>query len=139
MTKCLLSVFGFVLFFSFSLIHVADGALGLHVFGASLEMTAAIADDHDSNENHDEDRDRDHESNDNDSDRDSDRGDSDRDRGHDDHANSSHDNEASGGDASCVCPPGVRSCVCADGTPGSTSDGGGLIAPNGLRTIHGGS
>jgi len=132
MTKCLLSVFGFVLFFSFSLIHVADGALGQHAFGASFEVTAAIAGDHDSNENHDEDRDRDHENNDNDSD---------RDRGHDDNANTSHDDEASGagGDASCVCPPGVRSCICADGTPGSTSGSGGLITPNGLRSIHGGS
>jgi len=105
--------------------------LGLHGFGASFDMAAAIAgdDDRDANEDHDEDRDRDHE----------DDNDSDRDRGNDDNANSGHDNHASGGDASCVCPPGVRSCVCADGTPGSTRDGGGLIAPNGLRSIHGGS
>ena len=30
------------------------------------------------------------------------------------------EDEGAGGAPSCVCPPGVSSCVCADGTPGSS-------------------
>jgi len=38
---------------------------------------------------------------------------------------------------SCVCPPNVNSCICADGTPGKAGFINGLNS-NSLRSIHGG-
>jgi len=37
----------------------------------------------------------------------------------------------------CVCPPGMASCVCADGTPGSP--GVSISPPSSQRSIYGGS
>ena len=39
------------------------------------------------------------------------------------------DPDAGGGSPSCVCPPGVAACVCADGTPGAGGGAGSSSTP----------
>jgi len=42
-------------------------------------------------------------------------------------------------DGSCACPPGISSCICADGSTGTPGAGNLPSAPNSLRSVHGGS
>jgi len=42
-----------------------------------------------------------------------------------------------GDDASCVCPPGISSCMCADGSEGDPGPGSSPAAPSSLRSVHG--
>ncbi len=146
MNKFLLSAISFAVFFMFSLTSPVDGGSGIQHAGFSFGVAAAVAgdDERDDDRGDDHDRNDDNDANDNE-DRDGhDRGDADRgdhDRGDHD-SNAAHDSDAThndSADASCECPPGVRSCICADGTPGSSSDGGVSTVPGGLRSIFGGS
>jgi len=38
---------------------------------------------------------------------------------------------------SCVCPPGISSCICANGATGTPGAGSSPTAPNSLRSVHG--
>jgi len=49
------------------------------------------------------------------------------------------DSKDSDSDGSCICPPGIASCICADGSTGDPGPDSSPTAPNSLRSIHGGS
>ncbi|MBN4076861.1 hypothetical protein JYT48_01135 [Mariprofundus ferrooxydans] len=127
--SAIVSTFSFAMFFMLSLTGSVDGQGTIHNVAVQFDVPAAIAeDDEDKDSNKDE-----HKGDDDDRD-------NDKDSNNDSHDNDGAraDNENSAADASCVCPPGVRSCVCADGTPGSENTNATLV-PNALRSIHGGS
>ena len=43
-----------------------------------------------------------------------------------------------GSGGSCTCPPGISSCICADGSTGNPGPGSLPSAPASLRSVHGG-
>jgi len=124
------------MFFMLSLTQSMDEQLGAGKAMFSLNVAAALAGDHEDKDKHaakdKADRDE-HEAKDED-------GEHERRGDHDHNDDASVETDHSAGDTSCVCPPGVRSCVCADGTAGSANGTGGLLSvPSSLRSIHGGS
>jgi len=38
---------------------------------------------------------------------------------------------------SCTCPPGIASCICANGSTGNPGPGSLPTTPNSLRSVHG--
>jgi len=148
MNKFLLSAVSFAVFFLFSLTWQVDNQTGIQQTGIQFDVPAAMAgDDKDKGDDKDSDKGSDKDD-DKDSDKDSDKNDdkdSDKDSGKDSD-DDGDDSAKDGGDdgdsgaSSCVCPPEVSSCVCADSTAGTPGPaGGGSVVPNSLRSIHGGS
>jgi len=53
-------------------------------------------------------------------------------------ARESHDGGEDAGGSECICPPGIISCTCPDGSAGKPSADDGLpAAPGSLRSVYG--
>jgi len=145
MHKVLLSVTGFAVFFLFSVTWQLEGQSGIQNMVVQFDVASALAESNkDNNKDSDNDKNKDSsKDSDNDKNKDSNK-DSDNDKNKDSNKDSDNDkNKDSNNDSndgSCVCPPGVNTCVCADGTSGTPgASGNGVPQRDSLRSIHGGS
>jgi len=61
-----------------------------------------------------------------------------KDKNSKDSASKDSGSSGNGNDSSCTCPPGIASCICADGSTGNPGPGSLPSAPASLRSVHGG-